>query len=111
LIIAHKLLFVQRKEDIFGTFVCCLLPVIETEWHEKSLLLKNEYIIIKQRQIDERNASVCCDICSSIVLFCKQGLCFGADWCFASLSRVKAIQWRKGERKMDEMVFLCSFEL
>lgn len=38
--------------------------------------------------------------------FCKQGLCFGADWCFASLSCVKAIQWRKGESNMDEMVFL-----
>ena len=31
---------------------------------------------------------------------------FPADWCFAGLSCVKVIQWRKGESKMDEMFFL-----
>ena len=41
----------------------------------------------------KRYTSVCCAICSSIILFCKQGLCFDTDWCFAGLSGAEVVQW------------------
>ena len=41
-----------------------------------------------------------------VAIYAAVSLCFGTDWCFTGLPCVKTIQWRKGESKMDEMVFL-----